>query len=248
MLMETSKRLNNSNRHKRVTRIVAGVAYRFSRLSYFYKKSSGRSKGGSIICAHRGGGIKSMCRIKNIFFRQISGNAIVLNISYNPFHNSFLNLLYFKKGIQMYVNSTEMIGTGDLLIVGGRQIRFFRQKGSIVPLKYISSGSRVHNLEVVPGQGSKYLKSAGMGGKLLKSVKAGQSRVRLISKQVLTLDELCTAIVGRAGNLLYRQTVIGSAGRNRRYGKRPIVRGTAKNAVDHPHGGKSGPGRSAVTP
>jgi large subunit ribosomal protein L2 len=48
------------------------------------------------------------------------------------------------------------------------------------------------------------------------------------------------ASVGSVSNEEYRLVSIGKAGRARHMGLRPKVRGAAKNAVDHPHGGGEG--------
>jgi large subunit ribosomal protein L2 len=56
--------------------------------------------------------------------------------------------------------------------------------------------------------------------------------------------------VGQVGNLEHENQVIGKAGRSRWLGRRPKVRGTAMNPIDHPHGGGEGrsKGRHPVTP
>jgi large subunit ribosomal protein L2 len=59
------------------------------------------------------------------------------------------------------------------------------------------------------------------------------------------------ATVGAVSNPDHMNEVIGKAGRNVWKGKRPSVRGTAMNPIDHPHGGGEGRtkgGRNPVTP
>ena len=109
-------------------------------------------------------------------------------------------------------------------------------------------GTLVHNLEIHAGKGGQFIRSAGGFGKILRPIERGLVRVRLPSKLILSLPFFHTASVGRIGNRRWRGRVIGKAGVSRGLGRRPIVRGVAMNAVDHPHGGNSGPGRSSRTP
>ena len=60
----------------------------------------------------------------------------------------------------------------------------------------------------------------------------------------------CRATVGQVGNTTHENESGGKAGRSRWAGKRPGVRGTAMNPVDHPHGGGEGKNKGShpVTP
>jgi large subunit ribosomal protein L2 len=53
---------------------------------------------------------------------------------------------------------------------------------------------------------------------------------------MLKISNYCIAILGKMSNELHFVTRIKNAGKNRKLGFRPTVRGVAKNPVDHPHG------------
>jgi len=56
----------------------------------------------------------------------------------------------------------------------------------------------------------------------------------------------CT--IGRNNNIFHKFIIQGGAGLNRRLGNKGIVRGVAKNAVDHPHGGRTKTNQPEVSP
>ena len=71
------------------------------------------------------------------------------------------------------------------------------------------------------------------------------------SGETRKVRSLCKATIGSVSNPDQKNIKIGKAGRNRWKGKRPLVRGVAKNPVDHPHGGgegKTSGGRNPVSP
>jgi large subunit ribosomal protein L2 len=68
------------------------------------------------------------------------------------------------------------------------------------------------------------------------------AQVKLPSGEQRKVLIACRATVGQVGNVDNENTKLGKAGRKRWLGRRPHVRGTAMNPVDHPHGG--GEGRS----
>ncbi len=122
--------------------------------------------------------------------------------------------------------------------------------GNALPLENIPTGTLVHNVELKPGQGAKMARSAGSGIQLVAK-DAGYAVLRLPSGEMRRVPLTCRATVGQVGNVDHQNINWGKAGRNRWKGKRPSVRGSAMNPVDHPHGGgegKSKGGRHPVTP
>jgi len=111
--------------------------------------------------------------------------------------------------------------------------------GNALPLANIPLGTFVHNVEMVAGKGAQLVRSAGSAAQLL--AKEGEyAQLRMPSGEIRMIMLNCYATVGQVGNIDHENVTLGSAGRSRHMGIRPTVRGTAMNAVDHPHGGGRG--------
>jgi large subunit ribosomal protein L2 len=122
--------------------------------------------------------------------------------------------------------------------------------GNALPLANIPTGTLVHNVELKPGRGGQLARSAGSGIQLVAKDE-GQGVLRLPSGELRRVPLVCRATIGQVGNVDHENVTGGKAGRSRWKGKRPTVRGSAMNPVDHPHGGgegKSKGGRHPVTP
>ena len=122
--------------------------------------------------------------------------------------------------------------------------------GNALPLENIPTGTLVHNVELKPGKGGQMARSAGSGIQLVAK-DGGYATLRLPSGEMRRVLLTCRATVGQVGNVDHGNITGGKAGRSRWLGKRPTVRGSAMNPVDHPHGGgegKSKGGRHPVTP
>ena len=108
-----------------------------------------------------------------------------------------------------------------------------------MPLKNMPLGSVVHNIEMYPGRGAKFVRSAGLSAQLMAR-SGGYATLKMPSGEVRMVKETCRATFGAVSNSEWTLRVEGKAGRNRWRGFRPTVRGTAMNPVDHPHGGGEG--------
>ena len=122
--------------------------------------------------------------------------------------------------------------------------------GNALPLKNVPLGAMVHNIELKPGHGGQLVRSAGAAAQLM--AKEGKYvTLRLPSGEMRLVLASCLATVGQVGNVDHAHISVGKAGRTRWLGRRPHVRGTAMNPVDHPHGGGEGKtkgGRHPVSP
>jgi large subunit ribosomal protein L2 len=101
-----------------------------------------------------------------------------------------------------------------------------------------------------PGKGGQVARSAGAYAQYLGR-DGGYALIRLNSSEVRKIPLSCMATVGAVSNPDHMNEVLGKAGRTVWKGKRPHVRGTAMNPIDHPHGGGEGRtkgGRNPVTP
>jgi len=101
------------------------------------------------------------------------------------------------------------------------------------------SGTVVHCVELIVGRGAQIVRSAGASAQLM----AKEERyclLRLPSGEMRRVPADCMATVGQVGNPEHALVKLGKAGRNRWIGRKPHVRGSAMNPVDHPHGGGEG--------
>ena len=210
-------------------------------------KKGGRNNNGRITTRHQGGGHKRRYRI--IDFKRLKDGvpAKVAAIEYDPNRSANIALLHYLDGEKAYILAPAQLRVG-VLVQSGPDADI--KVGNALPLENIPTGTLVHNVELQPGQGAKMARSAGSGIQLVAK-DAGFAVLRLPSGEMRRVPLSCRATVGQVGNVDHQNINWGKAGRNRWKGKRPSVRGSAMNPVDHPHGGgegKSKGGRHPVTP
>ncbi|ADU52370.1 LSU ribosomal protein L2P [Thermaerobacter marianensis DSM 12885] len=211
------------------------------------KKKAGRNAQGRITVRHRGGGHKRQYRIID-FKRDKDGvPAKVASIEYDPNRTAFIALLHYADGEKRYILAPVGLKVGDTVMSGpDADIR----PGNALPLRNIPVGTTVHNVELKPGKGGQLARAA--GAEVQVAAKEGDyAHLRLPSGEVRLVRLECKATVGQVGNLDHENVTIGKAGRSRWLGRRPTVRGSVMNPVDHPHGGGEGKapiGRHPVTP
>ena len=210
-------------------------------------KKGGRNNNGRITTRHQGGGHKRRYRIID-FKRQKDGvPAKVASIEYDPNRSARIALLHYADGAKAYILAPAQLRVGATVESGpAADIKV----GNALPLEFIPTGTLVHNVELQPGQGAKMARSAGSGIQLVAKDQ-GFAVLRLPSGEMRRVPLTCRATVGQVGNVDHQNITGGKAGRSRWRGKRPAVRGSAMNPVDHPHGGgegKSKGGRHPVTP
>jgi large subunit ribosomal protein L2 len=210
-------------------------------------KKGGRNNNGRITTRHQGGGHKRRYRI--IDFKRLKDGvpAKVAAIEYDPNRSANIALLHYLDGEKAYILAPAQLRVG-VMVQSGPDADI--KVGNALPLENIPTGTLVHNVELKPGQGAKMARSAGSGIQLVAK-DAGYAVLRLPSGEMRRVPLTCRATVGQVGNVDHQNINWGKAGRNRWKGKRPSVRGSAMNPVDHPHGGgegKSKGGRHPVTP
>nr|ALO63373.1 ribosomal protein L2 [Carteria sp. SAG 8-5] len=217
-------------------------------LSFGYHRSKGRNNRGVITTRHRGGGHKRLYRQIDFRRDKIGIPAKVVSIEYDPNRNARIALLRYTDGEKRYILQPHGLNIGEILI---SDLNAPISIGNALPLRNIPLGSEVHNVEFQPGSGGQLARAAGTLVEIL--AKEGNFvTIRLPSKEVRLVSKNCWATLGQVGNIEAYNLSIGKAGRTRWLGKRPTVRGSAMNPVDHPHGGGEGKapiGRSGpVTP
>jgi large subunit ribosomal protein L2 len=211
------------------------------------KRTGGRNVNGRITTRHQGGGHKR--RYRRIDFKRTKDGvpAKVASIEYDPNRSARIALLHYADGAKAYILAPSRLAVGQTIESGpNADIR----PGNALPLENIPTGTIVHNVELKPGRGGQMARSAGAGVQLVAKDEP-HAVLRLPSGEIRRVLLACRATVGQVGNTDHENIRSGKAGRSRWLGKRPTVRGSAMNPVDHPHGGgegKSKGGRDPVTP
>jgi large subunit ribosomal protein L2 len=210
-------------------------------------KHAGRGAGGRISVRRKGGGHKRSYRQIDFRRDKIGIPGRVTAIEYDPNRSSFIALIAYKDGEKRYILAPEGLVVGKT-VISGPDAAF--EIGNALPLGKIPLGIQIHNIELNLGRGGQMARSAGTSATVV--AKEGlYVTVRLPSGEMRMVNERCYATVGELGNKDHMNVSLGKAGRSRWLGKRPKVRGTAMNPVDHPHGGGEGKtkgGRHPVTP
>jgi large subunit ribosomal protein L2 len=211
------------------------------------RKSGGRNSNGRVTARHRGGGAKRRYRRIDFKRRKDGVPARVASIEYDPNRSTYIALLHYADGEKRYILAPAGLSAGDLVQSGpGADIR----PGNSLTLQEMPTGTVVHNVELVPGQGGKLGRAAGTAIQLAAK-EGGMVTLRLPSSEMRMVRAECRATVGALSNPEHQNRKLGKAGRSRHKGKRPQTRGVAMNPVDHPHGGGEAhhtPGGHPVTP
>jgi large subunit ribosomal protein L2 len=210
-------------------------------------KKGGRNNNGRITTRHQGGGHKRRYRVIDFKRTKDGVPAKVAAIEYDPNRSARIALLHYADGAKSYILAPARLRVGATVESGPTaDIR----PGNALPLANIPTGTLVHNVELKPGRGGQLARSAGSGIQLVAKDE-GYGVLRLPSGEMRRVSLSCRATIGQVGNVDHENVTGGKAGRSRWKGKRPAVRGSAMNPVDHPHGGgegKSKGGRHPVTP
>ncbi|MEL6352121.1 MAG: 50S ribosomal protein L2 [Cyanobacteria bacterium J06627_28] len=209
-------------------------------LTYSVHRPKGRNNRGVITCRHRGGGHKRLYR--QIDFKRDKHNitAKVATVEYDPNRNARIALVHYEDGEKRYILHPLGLEVGTT-IISGEEAPF--EVGNALPLHRIPLGTTVHNVELVAGKGGQMVRAAGAGAQLVAK-EGGYVTLKLPSSEVRMVRRECYATIGQVGNVEHRNLTLGKAGRKRWSGRRPEVRGSVMNPVDHPHGG--GEGRAPI--
>lgn len=210
-------------------------------------KKSGRNCYGRVTSRRRGGGHKRLYRIIDFKRDKLGVPAKVAYIEYDPNRTARIALLHYADGEKRYILAPVGLNVGDQVLAGdGADIK----PGNAMPLSKVPVGAVVHNVELHPGRGGQFCRSAGTYAQLVAK-EGARALLRLPSGEVRYVQSRCVATIGQVGNVEHENVSLGKAGRARWLGKRPEVRGVAMNPVDHPLGGgegKSSGGRHPVSP
>ena len=211
------------------------------------KRPAGRNNLGRITVRWQGGGHKQSYRVIDFKRQRDEQPATVQHLEYDPNRTSFIALIKYKDGELAYILAPQRLSAGDVVISGDK---VDVKPGNAMPLAAMPVGTIVHNIEMKPGKGGQIARAAGAYAQYLGR-DAGYALLRLNSGEVRRVRLECRATVGAVSNPDHMNEVLSKAGRNVWRNRRPSVRGTAMNPIDHPHGGGEGRtkgGRHPVTP
>lgn len=197
---------------------------------------SGRGSAGKITVRHRGGGAKRLKRVIDFGQSKQGVPGKVERVEYDPNRSAHLALVVYQDGERRYVLAWEGAKAGDKIVMDAKAPE---KDGNRVQLQHITPGLSIFNVEIKPGRGGRLLRSAGSTG-VLMDVQDVYAQIKLSSGEVRLIPKEAYATIGKVSNADWRLQRIGSAGRRRRLGRRPQVRGKVMNPVDHPHGGGEG--------
>ncbi len=208
------------------------------------KRKGGRNAYGRITVRHRGGGAKRLYRLVDFkrVYKDVPG--VVRAFEYDPNRNVTIALIVYKNGAKSYILRPDKLKIGDVIISSDKADA---SVGNSMPLSSVPVGFFVHNVEICPGQGGKFARSAGTSVQLVAR-EGGRAVLKMPSGEVRTVVDGSWATIGTLSGADYRNLSLGKAGRTRHRGFRPTVRGMAMNPVDHPHGGGEGRSKSGSHP
>ena len=203
-------------------------------------KKAGRNSYGRITVRHRGGGNRKKYRIIDFKRQKFDVPGKILTLEYDPNRSAHIALVQYEDGEKRYIIAPIGLNVGDTIVAGpNADIK----PGNALPLLNIPTGTFIHNVELHPGKGAQFARSAGIMAQLM--AKEGKfALLRLPSGELRNVPVECMATIGQVGNTDHENVKIGKAGRKRNMGIRPTVRGSVMNPCDHPHGG--GEGKSPI--
>lgn len=211
------------------------------RLTKRLTKTGGRDRRGRISVRHIGGGSRKLYRV--IDFKQMdrmNEEAKVLGLEYDPNRTAYIALIEYPNGEKRYILAPAGLTAGMVVktIVQGEP-----ELGYRLPLSEIPTGVAIHNIALQPNQKGILVRSAGQSATVMAK-EAIYVLVRLPSGELRKIHGGCYASIGSVSFPEHKDIVYAKAGRIRKMGIRPTVRGKAMNVHVHPHGG--GEGRSPI--
>jgi len=236
--MKSYKPTSPSRRHMTTpsykTKLSTGAPHKA--LTKGGKRGVGRNSAGRITMRHRGGGHKRRYRDVDFKYNKHDIKAKVETIEYDPYRSGFIGLVCYEDGERRYILLPQNVKVGETIVTSEKAPR---KPGNRMPLSRVPLGTFVYNVELKPGGGAKIARSAGSAAEVIAH-DAGYAHLKMPSSEVRKVSDKAWASIGEVSNEEHRLVTVGKAGRSRWMGKRPTVRGSAMNPVDHPYGGGEG--------
>lgn len=201
-----------------------------------FRRAVGRNSFGRITTRHKGGGVKRLYREVDFKYDKKDIPAVIQSIEYDPNRSGFIALINYADGEKRYILVPGGMQKGDKITVSkNAEIK----PGNRMLLKNINVGVFVYNIELKPESGAKLARSAGNYAEVIAHDR-GYALIKLPSSEIRKVPDNAWASIGQVSNDEHRLVVLGKAGRARKMGIRPTVRGSAMNPCDHPFGGGEG--------
>lgn len=204
--------------------------------TFGYNRKQGRNNRGSITSFHRGGGHKRLYRLIDFKRTKTGIFGKVQTVEYDPNRNALIALIHYTDGDKKYILYFNNLYIGKTILSSPNAPL---GEGNALPLLKIPYGTKIHNIEIHPGKGGQLVRAAGTKATILYQYKKMVALLLPSKKKRFVLNS-CWATIGTIGNNKVKFKLLGKAGSSRWISKRPHVRGSAMNAVDHPHGGGEG--------
>ncbi len=205
-------------------------------LVVFKKSTGGRNNSGKLTTRYVGGGHKKMLRLIDLKRDKDNIPGTVKTIEYDPNRTARIALVFYKDGEKRYILSPQGLKVGQIVLSGAEVAP---EIGNCMPLSAIPLGTSVHNIEMQPGKGGQFSRSAGSFA-VLANREGRYAILKMPSGETRKVLVTCRATIGIVSNQEHNLEMHGKAGRNRWLGRRPRNRGVAMNPVDHPMGGGEG--------
>ena len=213
-------------------------------LVFGLRKHGGRNAYGRITVRHRGGGAFQKYRMIDFKRSDRDVAGTITAVEYDPNRNVRIGLVFYVNGAKKYILLPEGLGVGST-VMAGENVE--ARPGNCLPIRSIPVGFQLHNIEITPGSGGKFARSAGASVQLMAKTE-DYATLKMPSGEIRMVPINCWATIGVFGNAEYQNINWGKAGRTRYRGWRSSVRGMAMNPVDHPHGGGEGRSKSGSHP
>lgn len=203
-------------------------------------RHKGRNNRGVITSRRRGGGHKRRYRLIDFYRSKLNVPGKIATVEYDPNRNARIALVHYQDGEKRYILHPRNLEVGATIQAGPDSPI---EIGNALPLGKIPLGTEVHNVELIAGRGGQIVRAAGALAQVVAK-EGDMVTLKLPSGEMRMFRKECYATVGQVGNVDHSNLSVGKAGRNRWKGRRPKVRGSVMNPVDHPHGG--GEGRAPI--
>lgn len=201
------------------------------------KRTGGRNHQGKMTMRNRGGGHKKRYRVIDFKRDKKDIQAEIKSIEYDPNRSAFIALVEYTDGEKRYVIAQNGMKVGQQIVSSDSNVP--TNIGNAMPLAKIPFGTVISCIELNPGQGASFVRSAGSFAQLVAR-EGKYVTIKLPSGEVRMILGTCRATIGAVSNSDHALIVSGKAGRSRWLGRRPRVRAVAMNPVDHPMGGGEG--------
>lgn len=214
---------------------------KYPKLSFFNKNISGRGENGRIILRTKTSLLNKRKKLKINYILNYTKLSFIGGFVFIPYKNKLISLFFFSNGAASYFLTTvnhKIFFCAAFLFQ--KRYRKFHLRRVFALIFRIRKLSYLSHLSIKPMIRAQYIRSPGCGARLFKFDDDNHTVVmEFPSDSKKLFSYYSTAFLGRIVNRFHKNFYSGKAGYWRSFGEKSIVRGVAKNPVDHPHGGRT---------